>query len=236
MLARVGAKIVLEVQPPLKPLLASFEGALIVARGEPLPAFDLHCPILSLPLAFKAEQASIPASIPYLQAPHDRVEKWKQRLPRQGELVVAIAWSESATHEQDLVRSIAIEKLAPLLAIPDIQWISIQRDLRPGDAEFLAVHPKIAHVGAELADFADTAAVLSQADLTISVDTSTVHLAGIVSVTRMARTLARYCTGLGLSSFAGGAFCCTGCCWTRGCTGCCCCTRGCTVCCCWMCC
>ncbi len=178
MLARVGAKIVLEVQPPLKPLLASFEGALIVARGEPLPAFDLHCPILSLPLAFKTEQASIPASIPYLQAPHDRVEKWKQRLPRQGELVVAIAWSGSATHEQDLVRSIAIEKLAPLLAIPDIQWISIQRELRPGNAEFLAAHPKIAHVGAELADFADTAAVLSQADLTISVDTSTVHLAG----------------------------------------------------------
>jgi tetratricopeptide (TPR) repeat protein len=178
MLAQRGAKIVLEMQPPLKPLLASIEGAKAVARGEALPSFDLHCPILSLPLAFKTELASIPADIPYLEAPRDRIETWKRRLPRQGKLTVAIAWSGSATHEQDHVRSIAIEKLAPLFAIPDIQWISIQRDLRPGDAEFLADHPGIAHVGAELADFADTAAVLSQADLTISVDTSAVHLAG----------------------------------------------------------
>jgi hypothetical protein len=178
MLARLSANIVLEIQPPLKPLLASVEGAVVVARGEKLPPFDLHCPILSLPLAFKTELASIPASVPYLQAPHDRIEKWRRRLPRQRELVVAIAWAGSATHEQDLVRSIAIEKLEPLFAIPDIQWIGIQRDLRPGDAEYLAAHPEIAHVGAELADFADTAAVLSQTDLAISVDTSAVHLAG----------------------------------------------------------
>jgi Flp pilus assembly protein TadD len=178
LLARMGANIVLEVQPPLKPFLASVEGAVTVARGEALPSFDLHCPILSLPLAFKTELASIPASTPYLAAPNDRIEKWKRRLPRQRKLIVAIAWSGSVTHELDHVRSIAIEKLEPLFAMPDIQWISIQRDLRPGDAEFLAAHPGIAHVGAELADFADTAAVLSQADLAISVDTSTVHLAG----------------------------------------------------------
>jgi hypothetical protein len=178
MLAQKGAKIVLEVQPPLKPLFASVERAVVVARGEPLPSFDLHCPILSLPLAFKTELATIPADIPYLAAPRDRIETWKRRLPSPRKLNVAIAWSGSATHEQDHVRSIAIEKLAPLFALPDIQWISIQRDLRAGDAEFLAAHPGIAHVGAELADFADTAAVLSRTDLTISVDTSAVHLAG----------------------------------------------------------
>jgi tetratricopeptide (TPR) repeat protein len=178
LLARMGAKIVLEIQPALKPLLASIEETIVVARGEPLPSFDLHCPILSLPLAFKTDIATVPASISYLAAPGDRIEKWKPRLPRRRRLNVAIAWSGSATHEQDHVRSIAIEKLDPLFSIPDTQWISIQRDLRPGDAEFLAAHPEIAHVGAELADFADTAAVLSQTDLTISVDTSAVHLAG----------------------------------------------------------
>ena len=177
-LAQMGAKIVLEIQPPLKLLLDRVEGAVVVARGEPLPSFDLHCPILSLPLAFKTELATIPASVPYLTAPSNRIEKWTHRLPRRQRLNVAIAWSGSATHEQDHVRSIAIEKLEPLFAMPDIQWISIQRDLRPGDAEFLAAHPEIVQVGAELADFADTAAVLSRTDLTISVDTSAVHLAG----------------------------------------------------------
>jgi Glycosyltransferase family 9 (heptosyltransferase) len=110
--------------------------------------------------------------------PSERIEKWARRLPSRRKLNVAIAWAGSATHEQDHIRSIAIEKLGHLFAIPDIQWIGIQRDLRPGDEEFLAAHRQIMHVGAELADFADTAAVLSQADLTISVDTSTVHLAG----------------------------------------------------------
>jgi ADP-heptose:LPS heptosyltransferase len=67
---------------------------------------------------------------------------------------------------------------APLFEAAEVQWIGIQRDLRAGDAEFLAAHPAVTHVGAELADFADTAAVLALADLTISVDTSIVHLAG----------------------------------------------------------
>jgi Flp pilus assembly protein TadD len=178
LLARMGAKIVLEIQPPLKSLLAPVEGAVVVARGEPLPTFDLHCPILSLPRAFKMDLATIPASVPYLEAPSERIEKWARRLPSRRKLNVAIAWAGSATHEQDHVRSIAIEKLEPLLAMPDIEWIGIQRDLRPGDEEFLAAHPEIVHIGAELSDFADTAAVLSLTDLTISVDTSTVHLAG----------------------------------------------------------
>jgi len=182
LLAQRGANVVLEIQPPLQPLLAPFAasiaGVSVVARGEPLPAFDLHCPILSLPLAFKTELAGIPASIPYLAAPEDRLEPWRQRLPQGRTPKVAIAWAGSATHEQDRVRSIALEKLTPLFAAADVQWIGIQRDLRPGDAEFLAAHPEILHVGGELADFADTAAVLALCDLAISVDTSIVHLAG----------------------------------------------------------
>jgi len=178
LLARQGADIVLEVQPPLKPLLDSVEGVRLIARGETLPAFDLHCPILSLPLAFKTELASIPAPTPYLAAPADRLETWRRRLPPMGKPRVAVAWAGSPTHEQDHTRSIALEMFAPLFEAAEVQWIGIQRDLRAGDAEFLAAHPAVTHVGAELADFADTAAVLALADLTISVDTSIVHLAG----------------------------------------------------------
>ncbi|HLL27547.1 MAG TPA: tetratricopeptide repeat protein [Xanthobacteraceae bacterium] len=179
LLAAHGASVVLEIQAPLKPLLAHMDGVSgVITRGEPLPAFDFHCPILSLPLAFKTELASIPASIPYLTASGDRLEQWKERLPSSDKPRVAIAWAGSATHEQDRIRSIALENLAPLFALDHVQWISIQRDLRPGDAEFLQTRPKIAHLGGALNDFADTAAVLAQVDLLISVDTSTVHLAG----------------------------------------------------------
>jgi hypothetical protein len=178
LLVRMGAKVVLEVQPSLKALLASIEGVTVTARGEPLPAFDLHCPILSLPLAFNSELSTIPASVPYIESPRDRMWKWQARFPQGKRLYAALAWSGSPTHRQDHLRSIALAELAPLLSIGDIQWISIQRDLRPGDSEFLTGNPDIIHVGAELADFGDTASVIELVDLIISVDTSVVHLAG----------------------------------------------------------
>ncbi len=178
LLVQMGAKVVLEVQPTLTALLSSIEGVTVTTRGEPLPAFDLHCPILSLPLAFKSELATIPAHVPYIESPRDRMWNWQARFPQGKRLYVAIAWSGSPTHRHDHLRSIALAELAPLFSIGDIQWISIQRDLRPGDSEFLTGNSDIIHIGAELADFADTAAVIELFDLIISVDTSVVHLAG----------------------------------------------------------
>jgi Tfp pilus assembly protein PilF len=179
MLASMGAKVVLEVQPPLKSLMATLPGvSTLIARGEPLPAFDIHCPIMSLPLALGTTFKTIPAVVPYLKAPEYRVQDWQARLPRNGKLRVAFAWSGSATHEHDAVRSIPLEKWRPLLDHRDIQWISIQRDLRTGDEAILAAYPSIVHVGAELKDFAETAAVIAACDLVVSVDTSVAHLAG----------------------------------------------------------
>jgi len=179
MLASMGAKVVLEVQPPLKSLMATLPGvSTLIARGEPLPAFDIHCPIMSLPLALGTTFETIPAVVPYLKAPEYRVQDWQARLPRNGKLRVAFAWSGSATHEHDAVRSIPLEKWRPLLDHRDIQWISIQRDLRAGDEAILAAYPGIVHVGAELKDFAETAAVIAACDLVVSVDTSVAHLAG----------------------------------------------------------
>src|SRR6185312_2038195 len=183
LLAKMGARVVLEVQPALKSLVATLEGVSeLVSRGETLPDFDLHCPIMSLPLAFKTELATIPADVPYLNVPQDRTEKWRAKLPQKTKPHIAFAWSGSATHEQDLIRSIPLEKFRPLHASNDFQWISVQRDLKPGDQEVLNAHPNVLHVGGELSDFADTAAVVAESDLVLSVDTSVAHLAGALNL------------------------------------------------------
>jgi tetratricopeptide (TPR) repeat protein len=178
LLARAGGKVVLEVQPELKPLLSDLQGvAAVLARGEALPAFDLQCPLGSLPLACGTELATIPAELPYLVANPERIEKWRSRLAALPSPRVALAWSGRATHVNDRNRSIAFERLAPLLAVPGTSFVSIQREQRAGEAEGLAGDTRLTDVGRELDDFADTAAVLSLVDLVVSVDTSVAHVA-----------------------------------------------------------
>ncbi|HEY6832240.1 MAG TPA: tetratricopeptide repeat protein [Pseudolabrys sp.] len=178
LLARAGAKVVLEVQPELKALLAPLEGVTsCLARGEPLPAFDVHCPLGSLPLAMKTDAANVPAAIPYLRADETSLAKWRPRIEALPGKRVALAWAGHARHANDRNRSMDLEMLAPLFAIEGVSFISIQRDLRETDAATLSRYPNITPVGADLADMADTAAVTTLADLTLAVDTSVVHLA-----------------------------------------------------------
>jgi hypothetical protein len=149
----------------------------VVVPGEALPAFDVHCPLASLPRALRTEPATIPADIPYLKATDERIAAWRPRIEALPSPRVALAWSGSADHVNDRNRSIALMRLAPLLAC-EASFISIQRELRAGDAAELARARKLTHVGDDLTDFDDTAAVVALADLVISVDTSVVHLAG----------------------------------------------------------
>ncbi len=179
LIAKMGAKVVLEVQPELKPLLAQLAGAsAVLARGEPVPAFDVYCPLGSLPLALKTEPAAIPADVPYLAADPARVEAWRARLPQSGRLRAAIAWSGNPKHANDRNRSVPLAGLSPLWANEAVEFVSIQRELRSEDAELLANEPRVAHVGDALDDFGDTAAVMALADVVIAVDTSVAHLAG----------------------------------------------------------
>jgi tetratricopeptide (TPR) repeat protein len=179
LLARAGAKVVLEVQPQLAPLLGRLAGAAaVVARGEPLPPFDVHCPLGSLPLALKTEPATIPAEGPYLSADDARIAKWRARIEALERPGVALAWSGNAQHINDRNRSIPLSCLAPLWSAASVRFIGIQRELRGEDAEVLAREPRVTQIGAELDDFADTAAVIALVDLVISVDTSVAHLAG----------------------------------------------------------
>jgi tetratricopeptide (TPR) repeat protein len=178
-----GANVVLEVQPELKSLLARLDGgATVIARGETLHqqnlAYDVHCPLGSLPLALKTEPATVPAAVPYLSASGAHLAKWSAQLGALPQPRIALAWSGNADHDNDRNRSLAFAQLKPLLAGGKGSFISIQRDLRPQDATVLAAESRVTHLGGELDDFADTAAVLTLCDLVISVDTAPVHLAG----------------------------------------------------------
>lgn len=178
LIAYRGAKVILEVQPPLLTLAKHLKGvSQIMVRGEPLPDFDVHCPLLSLPLAFDTELDTIPQG-PYLHAPEAHVEKWRGRLTNLGRPAVGLVWSGSAAHANDRHRSIALKRLLGLLAHKNIAFVSLQRELRDEDSDILTTYPQVLRLGEEVTDFADTAAIISLLDLVVSVDTSVAHLAG----------------------------------------------------------
>jgi tetratricopeptide (TPR) repeat protein len=178
LLARAGATVIVEVQPALRDLLSALGGVRVVAQGETLPAFDVHCPLGSLPLACKTALANVPAAIPYLQANQDRVAKWRARLEALPGRRVALAFAGNPAHINDRNRSIALERLRPLLSTPGLSFVSVQRDVRESDREMLGDRALITDLGSELTDFADTAAVLALCDRVITVDTAVAHLAG----------------------------------------------------------
>ena len=177
LLARQGAKVVCEVQAELRPVLSQLEDVAVVASGEPLPAFDLHCPLLSLPLACGTKLQTIPAAAPYLAAPTERVQYWRDRLPR-GRPRVGLVWSGSPSHKNDSNRSIPLARLAKLFEDLPARCFSLQRDLHNSDAEVLRQLPDLVHLGEHFRDFADTAAVIALLDIVVSVDTAVAHLAG----------------------------------------------------------
>jgi len=187
LVAASGAKVVLEVQAELQPLLRRLDGvAAVIARGETPPPFDVHCPLGSLPLALHTEPDTVPAQIPYLSADAAKLAQWSARLEALPRPWVAFAWSGNPSHDNDRNRSIAFARLAPLFGPPSpagegrerASFVSVQRELRSEDAAALAGAPRVMHLGAELEDFSDTAAVLALCDLVIAVDTAVVHLAG----------------------------------------------------------
>jgi hypothetical protein len=176
-LADLGARVVLEAEPALFELFGTLPGVeQLVRQGQPLPAFDLHCPLLSLPLAMGTELDSIPAPVPYLRASPERQAQWRDRLGSHNGLRVGLVWSGSPTHQDDHNRSIA---LAALLAhLPEgPQYVSLQKDVRPSDQAAQQTQGLL-HFGPQLQSFSDTAALCACLDLVISVDTSVAHLSG----------------------------------------------------------
>src|SRR5215470_761734 len=181
LVAERAARVILEVQASLRGLMSTLAGVVqIVASGESLPNFDLHCSLLSLPLAFRTRLETIPCATPYLRVSSQAMMNWNARLGSRGHPRIGLAWSGNPFNLNDHNRSIKLRSLLSLLDL-DATFISLQKDVRAGDAAVLKAHSDVLHFGDELKDFSDTAAIISNLDLIISVDTSVVHLAGALA-------------------------------------------------------
>jgi tetratricopeptide (TPR) repeat protein len=182
LVAQRGAHVVLEVQKPLHELMSTLPAvAQIVSRGESLPGFDLHCPLLSVPLAFGTELTTIPSAAPYLHAVAAPVRSWNDRLGPTNRPRIGLAWSGRPTHRNDRNRSIALALLFSFLEGVNATYVSLQPEMRASDARILQGGSDILHFGDQLKNFSDTAALMSNLNLVITVDTSVAHLAGALA-------------------------------------------------------
>ena len=179
LVAELGAAVVIEAPRGLGALLATVPGAArVVEQGDPLPAFDMHCPLMSLPWVFATSLDTIPGRVPYLTAPPDRAASWARELGDWRRMRVGLAWSGSPGHANDRARSLRLSQFGDLLARPDIEWHVVQRDIRAEDRDALADADAIVDHSARLTDWAETAALVSGMDLVVAVDTAVAHLAG----------------------------------------------------------
>lgn len=175
----MGAKIVLGCQSELARLLKQVEGVeQVVSKSDGGIAFDVHCPLMSLPMHFGTNLTNIPSFESYLKADPELAAKWKERMSGGPDrLKVGLAWAGRPTHDNDRSRSISLQLLAPLAGVQGIWFCSLQK----GDASCQAQNPpagmQIADFSADVQDFADTAAMIANLDLVISVDTAAAHLA-----------------------------------------------------------
>jgi tetratricopeptide (TPR) repeat protein len=181
LLAARGARVLLAVQDPLHRLMSGLSGVTHCGPASDLsalPAFDLHCPISSLPFAFATRLDTIPADTAYLPSPPDSlIQAWEDRLGPRTRLRVGLVWSGDPSHVNDLTRSIPLKALARILDV-DASYVSLQKAPRPDDAAVLRERSDIVDLTSDLTDFTETAALIACLDLVITVDTSVAHLAG----------------------------------------------------------
>ena len=180
LIAERGGVAVVECPQPLAGLFGTVKGVgEVIAEGAPLPPFDLHVPVLSLPFVFGTTLENIPREVPYLSAFPSRCVAWRERLGEdRSRLKVGLAWAGNPGHFRDRLRSIPLRQLLPLLEVEGVDFISLQKDRGAAQIAELPGASTILDPTADLHDFADTAALLSQLDLIIAVDTAIAHLAG----------------------------------------------------------
>jgi Flp pilus assembly protein TadD len=182
LIAERGVHVILAVHPPLLRLLAQIEGATVIALDQvPLPAFDLHCPLISLPRLFGTDKHNIPAEIPYLSADPADIERWRRRIPGQGKRV-GIVWAGNPDQTGDALRSPRLKAVLPLFEVPGVTFVALQVGPGRADLEKYPLPANVIDLGPEIGDFADTAAIISGLDLVISSCTAPLHLAAALGV------------------------------------------------------
>ena len=202
LIKQAGGSAILVCPANLVRLLTRCDGLDRVLPGEPLPRFDVHAPLLNLPRLLGTNSVeTIPADVPYIHAEPELVERWRVRIgepsPVRGRLVpairpltglgsperafrIGISWQGNPANTRDRWRSVALERFAPLAAILGVKLISLQ--VGPGSEQLRQAPDLAIDIGSELTDLADTAAVLKNLDLVITVDTALAHLAGALGV------------------------------------------------------
>jgi tetratricopeptide (TPR) repeat protein len=172
-----GGHVILQCQKELALLFqSSFKGVETIPMEQTASGFDFHCPLMSLPLVFETRLETIPAEQAYLAAEGAAVDRWRARHSEMRGIRVGLAWAGSPTHKRDRQRSIVMERLLPLAAVKGVHFFSLQKGVDIDRSCFSKFG--IIDVADELKDFAQTAAVMANLDLVISVDTAVAHLAG----------------------------------------------------------
>jgi len=181
MVAARGGKVILCVQPEVCRLLKDVPGVERVApHPKKLPACQTYCYLMDLPLAFGTRLDSIPNTIPYLTPDPQLCRRWSGKLAQSADLKVGLAWAGRPTHVNDRWRTLSLSQLAPLSEVPGVTFYSLQKGAGSEQASAVPAGMKLVDLTAEIDDFADTAALASNLDLIITVDSAMAHLAGAI--------------------------------------------------------
>ena len=181
-LAQAGARAIVHSPPELRDLLATVPGVdAVVSAGDALPAYDAHCPLVSLPRFLGSTLATLPAAVPYVTASIERRAVARAALAGAGNrLRVGVAWAGSKANQHDRNRSMPLAALAPLFDLPDVAWYSLQKGEAEAQVASLPNPSRLISLGADNT-FDDTAALVAELDLVLSVCTSIAHLAGALA-------------------------------------------------------
>lgn len=173
----MGARVIMEVDQSLIDLFKGLAGvAELVVKGTPLPPFDFHCPLLSLPLAFNTTLDSIPCPTKYLCADSGKVAYWANKLGTRVKPRVGLVWSSTSSFKGDSSRSVNLSEFIAALPTHGFDFVCLQKELKAADKCALASRTDIRFFGDALNDFSDTAALIECVDLVISTCTSVPHL------------------------------------------------------------
>jgi Tfp pilus assembly protein PilF len=182
-----GGKVIVECSAGLMPLLSGCAGIdRLVEEGTDLPEFDVHAPLMSLPLLCGTTLATIPAGVPYLYADPDAVEDWRGRLGRSSAFKIGIVWQGNPAYVNDRYRSIPLVEFEPLARVPGVRLYSLQKGEGAEQLRALAGRFEVVELVPELdaarGTFVETAAIMKNLDLVIGPDTAAIHLAGGLGV------------------------------------------------------
>ena len=177
LVAQTAGLTILRVPTLLKSLAGTLDCQVSIITLEDLPFHDFNCPLMSLPLAFGSTLESIPSVIPYLRSKADLVEKWRNDLGPRTRPRIGLVWAGRRREPVNVTRDMGLEVLAPLTHL-DVEIISLQKEIPDQDRTVLQSMHQITRLGEKLSDFEETAALIENLDVVISVDTVVAHLAG----------------------------------------------------------